>query len=88
MVLINSPKQSGRFAEYILSSVQKQFIFVLLVAAIVSLGLGQVINSVFIMVVLLLNATIGTAQGVHVAVMHIPALNFILTIMANYTEIS
>lgn len=38
------------------------FIYVLLVASIVSLGLGQIINCVFILVVLLLNATIGTAQ--------------------------
>jgi magnesium-transporting ATPase (P-type) len=38
------------------------FIYVLLVAAIVSLGLNQFINAAFIMMVLLLNATIGTAQ--------------------------
>lgn len=38
------------------------FIYVLLVAAIVSLGLGQFVNSVFILVVLLLNATIGAVQ--------------------------
>ena len=38
------------------------FIYVLLVAAVVSLGLGQYVNSVFILVVLLLNSTIGSAQ--------------------------
>ena len=38
------------------------FIYVLLVAAIVSLGLGEFVNSIFILVVLLLNAIIGTAQ--------------------------
>lgn len=38
------------------------FIYVLLVAAIVSLGLGQAVNSAFILVVLLLNASIGAAQ--------------------------
>ncbi len=38
------------------------FIYVLLVAAIVSLSLGQIINCVFIFLVLLLNASIGTFQ--------------------------
>ena len=38
------------------------FIYVLLVAAIVSLGLNQFINAAFIMMVLLLNATIGSVQ--------------------------
>lgn len=38
------------------------FIYVLLVAAVVSLGIGQTINSGFILAVLLLNATIGTFQ--------------------------
>lgn len=38
------------------------FIYVLLVAALVSLALGQRINSLFIFLVLLLNAVIGTVQ--------------------------
>ena len=38
------------------------FIYVLFAAALVSLGLGQTINAVFIVIVLLLNATIGTVQ--------------------------
>ena len=38
------------------------FIYVLIVAALVSLGLGQTINAVFIVIVLLLNASIGTIQ--------------------------
>lgn len=38
------------------------FIYVLLVAAIVSLGLGQHINAIFITLVLLINALIGTVQ--------------------------
>ena len=38
------------------------FIYVLLVAAIGSFALGEVVNSIFILAVLLLNATIGTAQ--------------------------
>ena len=38
------------------------FIYVLLVAAIVSFALGQIINCVFIFLVLLLNASIGTFQ--------------------------
>ena len=41
---------------------KSSFIYVLLVASIVSLGLGEIINCIFILVVLLLNATIGTAQ--------------------------
>ncbi|MBT3530417.1 MAG: HAD-IC family P-type ATPase [Gammaproteobacteria bacterium] len=38
------------------------FIYVLLAAALVSLALGQIINCVFIFLVLLLNASIGTFQ--------------------------
>jgi P-type Ca2+ transporter type 2C len=38
------------------------FIYVLLAAALVSLGLGQTLNGIFIFVVLLINATIGTVQ--------------------------
>lgn len=38
------------------------FIYVLLAAAIVSLGLGQTLNSIFIFAVLLINALIGTVQ--------------------------
>lgn len=38
------------------------FIYVLLAATLVSLGLGQNINSMFILIVLILNATIGTFQ--------------------------
>jgi len=38
------------------------FIYVLLVAAIVSFGLDHTVNALFIMAVLLLNATIGTVQ--------------------------
>jgi len=38
------------------------FIYVLLVAAIVSFGLGHTVNALFIIAVLLLNATIGTVQ--------------------------
>ena len=38
------------------------FIYVLFAAALASLGLGQTINAVFIVIVLLLNAIIGTVQ--------------------------
>jgi Ca2+-transporting ATPase len=38
------------------------FIYVLFAAALASLGLGQVINAIFITIVLLLNAVIGTIQ--------------------------
>ena len=38
------------------------FIYVLLIAALVSYILGQTINSVFILIVLLINALIGTIQ--------------------------
>jgi Ca2+-transporting ATPase len=38
------------------------FIYVLLAAALVSLGLGQTLNAIFIVMVLFLNATIGTVQ--------------------------
>ncbi len=38
------------------------FIYVLIVAALVSLGLGQTINAIFIVIVLMLNASIGTIQ--------------------------
>jgi Ca2+-transporting ATPase len=38
------------------------FIYMLFAAAIVSLGLGQTVNAIFIVIVLLLNATIGTIQ--------------------------
>lgn len=38
------------------------FIYVLLIAAIVSYGLGQTVNSWFILAVLLINALIGTIQ--------------------------
>jgi len=38
------------------------FIYVLLAAAVVSLGLGQTLNGIFIFVVLIINATIGTVQ--------------------------
>jgi Ca2+-transporting ATPase len=38
------------------------FIYVLLAAALVSLGLGQAVNAVFIVIVLFLNAIIGTVQ--------------------------
>ena len=41
---------------------QSPFIYVLLAAAVVSLALGQTINAVFITIVLLLNALIGTIQ--------------------------
>lgn len=44
------------------SQFRSPFIYVLFAAAIVSLGIGQIINSVFILAVLLLNATIGTFQ--------------------------
>ena len=38
------------------------FIYILLIAALVSYGLGQMANAVFIMVVLIFNAIIGTVQ--------------------------
>jgi len=38
------------------------FIYVLLAAGLVSLGLGQKLNGIFIFVVLIINATIGTVQ--------------------------
>ena len=45
-----------------ISQFMSPFIYMLLAAAIVSWGLGQQINSYFILVVLLINALIGTAQ--------------------------
>lgn len=45
-----------------LSQFKSPFIYVLLVAALVSLGLGQTVNSIFIFAVLLINAVIGTVQ--------------------------
>jgi len=38
------------------------FIYVLLIAAIISYGLGQIINAYFVLAVLLINALIGTVQ--------------------------
>lgn len=46
----------------IISQFKSPFIYVLLVAAVVSFALSQYINSLFILLVLLLNASIGAAQ--------------------------
>lgn len=45
-----------------ISQFRSPFIYMLLAAAVVSWGLGQEINSYFILAVLILNALIGTAQ--------------------------
>jgi len=45
-----------------LGQFRSPFIYVLLAAAVVSIGLGQLINGLFIFLVLLLNAVIGTVQ--------------------------
>lgn len=50
------------FIKIFINQFKSPFIYVLLVAAIVSLGLNQYINSLFILLVLLLNSSIGTAQ--------------------------
>ena len=55
------PERPGLFQIFI-RQFKSPFIYVLLVAALVSFGLGQNINSIFILIVLLLNATIGTFQ--------------------------
>ncbi|MBT4520209.1 MAG: HAD-IC family P-type ATPase [Halieaceae bacterium] len=55
------PKRPGLFMIFV-SQFKSPFIYVLLVAAVVSSGIGQTINSFFILAVLLLNATIGTFQ--------------------------
>ena len=55
------PKQPGLIRIF-LCQFKSPFIYVLLVAAFVSLVLGQTINSFFIFVVLLINALIGTFQ--------------------------
>ncbi len=52
---------SGLFKIFV-RQFKSPFIYVLLVAAIVSAGLGQLLNSVFILVILLLNASIGSFQ--------------------------
>ncbi len=55
------PKRPGLLFIFV-GQFKSPFIYVLLAAALVSLGLGQNINSIFILAVLLLNATIGTFQ--------------------------
>ena len=54
-------KRAG-LAKIFFRQFKSPFIYVLLVAALVSLGIGQFINSLFIMAVLLLNAVIGSLQ--------------------------
>jgi len=55
-------QKSQACCRYFFISIKAPFIYVLLVAAIVSFALGQIINCVFIFLVLLLNASIGTFQ--------------------------
>ena len=55
------PKSAGP-ALIFLSQFLSPFIYILLVAAAVSLAVGQIPSAAFILVVLLLNATIGTVQ--------------------------
>jgi len=55
------PETPGPIAIF-LGQFRSPFIYVLLVAAVVSFGLGQTINAWFILAVLLINATIGTFQ--------------------------
>lgn len=55
------PEHPGLLLIFV-SQFKSPFIYVLLAAALVSFGLGQNINCIFILAVLFLNATIGTAQ--------------------------
>ena len=59
--LLPEPERPGLLTLF-LHQFKSPFIYVLLAAALVSLALGQNINSAFIMAVLLLNAAIGTVQ--------------------------
>lgn len=59
--LLPDPEPPG-LLKLFLHQFKSPFIYVLLAAALVSLALGQNINSAFIMAVLLLNAVIGTMQ--------------------------
>ena len=54
-------KKSGPLQIFI-HQFQSPFIYVLLAAAVVSLGLGQTVNAIFITIVLFINALIGTVQ--------------------------
>lgn len=59
--ILPEPDRPGLF--YIFASQFKSpFIYVLLAASIISFGLGQSLNGVFILAVLLINALIGTGQ--------------------------
>ncbi|WP_101068637.1 cation-translocating P-type ATPase [Roseovarius salinarum] len=55
------PESAGPFRIF-LRQFLSPFIYILLIAAIVSLAIGQIPSAVFIAAVLLLNATIGTVQ--------------------------
>ena len=55
-------KRSDTLLSIFIAQFNSPFIYVLLAAALVSLGLGQLLNGIFIFVVLLINATIGTVQ--------------------------
>ena len=55
-------KQTRSLLGLALAQFKSPFIYVLLAAALVSLGLGQTVNAVFIFVVLLINSAIGTIQ--------------------------
>jgi len=59
--LLPEPSHPGVLVIF-LYQFKSPFIYVLLVAAIISLGLNQAINAFFIFAVLLLNAAIGTVQ--------------------------
>jgi len=54
-------RKSGPLSIF-LNQFKSPFIYVLFAAAIVSLGLGQTVNAIFITLVLLINALIGTIQ--------------------------
>jgi len=55
-------KRSETALSIFIGQFNSPFIYVLLAAALVSLGLGQTLNGIFIFVVLIINATIGTVQ--------------------------
>ena len=57
-----SEYKSANIFQVFFQQFKSPFIYVLLIAAIVSYGLGQTINAYFVLAVLLINAVIGTVQ--------------------------
>ena len=55
------PKQAGPIALFV-RQFKSPFIYILMIAAVIALAIGQIPSAVFIVIVLLINASIGTVQ--------------------------